>query len=208
MRRGTGTGPRRQRRIRPLAAACEKRMKSSSSSFILPEPLLGGQPAFHNKIILSGNPQQNQQQQQQAISHQYQYQYQYQYQSNNHSKHSRRPSSSSSSPASGWKKSIISITTTTTTRKSRSSSSSFATIATTLPHPEEFQHQQQHDVDDDEDYPHYTDSSLTVDMKELHAMASKRCTPLSLKDMYRYAVLDTSKEQRLLNAQFLHNEYV
>jgi hypothetical protein len=29
-----------------------------------------------------------------------------------------------------------------------------------------------------------------------------------LKDMYRYAVLDTSKEQRLLNAQFLHNEYV
>jgi hypothetical protein len=48
---------------------------------------------------------------------------------------------------------------------------------------------------------------LQVDMDELKDLASKRCTPLSLKDMYKYAVLDVDKpEQRLWNAQFLHKE--
>jgi hypothetical protein len=48
---------------------------------------------------------------------------------------------------------------------------------------------------------------LHVDMEELHQMASKRCTPLSLKDMYKYAVKDVDNpEQRMWNAQFLHRE--
>lgn len=48
---------------------------------------------------------------------------------------------------------------------------------------------------------------MHVDMEELKQMASKRCTPLSLKDMYKYAVLDVKNpEQRLWNAQFLHTE--
>jgi hypothetical protein len=48
---------------------------------------------------------------------------------------------------------------------------------------------------------------LHVDMDDLREMASKRCTPLSLKDMYKYAVKDVNNpEQRLWNAQFLHKE--
>ncbi|KAG7355552.1 two-component system histidine kinase [Nitzschia inconspicua] len=48
---------------------------------------------------------------------------------------------------------------------------------------------------------------LHVDMDKLKQMASKRCTPLSLKDMYKYAVKDVNNsEQRLWNAQFLHKE--
>lgn len=51
------------------------------------------------------------------------------------------------------------------------------------------------------------DLLLQVDMEELKDLASKRCTPLSLKDMYKYAVVDADKpDQRLLNAQFLHKE--
>eukprot|EP00934_Nitzschia_sp_Nitz4_P009009 Nitzschia sp. Nitz4//scaffold77_size91520//61045//62638//NITZ4_004898-RA/size91520-augustus-gene-0.64-mRNA-1//1//CDS//3329558015//8999//frame0 len=45
-----------------------------------------------------------------------------------------------------------------------------------------------------------------VDMKELLRMAELRCTPLSLKDMYMYAVDFANVEQRLRNAQFLHRE--
>ena len=48
---------------------------------------------------------------------------------------------------------------------------------------------------------------LHVDMDELRETASKRCTPLSLKDMYKYAVKDVNNpEQRMWNAQFLHKE--
>mmetsp|Transcript_2323 Transcript_2323/g.5280 ORF Transcript_2323/g.5280 Transcript_2323/m.5280 type:complete len:520 (+) Transcript_2323:258-1817(+) len=47
---------------------------------------------------------------------------------------------------------------------------------------------------------------LEVDMAELHNLASMRCTPLSLKDMYKYAVDFSDQEQRLRNAQFLHKE--
>jgi hypothetical protein len=48
---------------------------------------------------------------------------------------------------------------------------------------------------------------LHVNMDDLQEMASKRCTPLSLKDMYKYAVKDVNNpEQRMWNAQFLHKE--
>jgi hypothetical protein len=46
-----------------------------------------------------------------------------------------------------------------------------------------------------------------VNMEELRELACKRCTPLSLKDMYKYAVKDANNpEQRMWNAQFLHKE--
>ena len=58
-----------------------------------------------------------------------------------------------------------------------------------------------------------TSSSITpmediieVDMDELQALASQRCTPLKLVDMYKYAVDFNNEGQRLLNAQFLHRE--
>jgi pyruvate dehydrogenase kinase 2/3/4 len=47
---------------------------------------------------------------------------------------------------------------------------------------------------------------LDVDMEELHKLAAMRCTPLSLRNMYKYAVDFNNQEQRLLNAQFLHKE--
>jgi hypothetical protein len=47
---------------------------------------------------------------------------------------------------------------------------------------------------------------LEVDMEELQYLASLRCTPLSLRDMYKYAVDYNDQEQRLRNAQFLHRE--
>jgi pyruvate dehydrogenase kinase 2/3/4 len=50
------------------------------------------------------------------------------------------------------------------------------------------------------------DLKLEVDMEELQRLASMRCTPLSLKDMYKYAVDFNDQEQRLRNAQFLHKE--
>jgi pyruvate dehydrogenase kinase 2/3/4 len=50
------------------------------------------------------------------------------------------------------------------------------------------------------------DLKLEVDMEELQQLASMRCTPLSLKDMYKYAVDFNDQEQRLRNAQFLHKE--
>ena len=43
-------------------------------------------------------------------------------------------------------------------------------------------------------------------MEALESLASMRCTPLSLKDMYKYAVDFSNSEQRILNAQFLHKE--
>jgi len=50
------------------------------------------------------------------------------------------------------------------------------------------------------------DLTLKVDMEELQKLAKLRCTPLSLKDMYKYAVDFSNAEQRLRNAQFLHKE--
>lgn len=47
---------------------------------------------------------------------------------------------------------------------------------------------------------------LEVDMEELQSLAQMRCTPLKLRDMYKYAVDINNSEQRLLNAQFLHRE--
>eukprot|EP00536_Pseudo-nitzschia_multiseries_P017251 jgi/Psemu1/248025/estExt_Genewise1.C_14510011 len=44
-------------------------------------------------------------------------------------------------------------------------------------------------------------------MEELLKLASKKTTPLSLKDMYKYAIVDAdNREQRIRNAQFLHAE--
>lgn len=51
-----------------------------------------------------------------------------------------------------------------------------------------------------------SDLTLRVDMEELKNLARMRCTPLSLKDMYKYAVDFSNSEQRLRNAQFLHKE--
>ena len=51
-----------------------------------------------------------------------------------------------------------------------------------------------------------SDMTLSVDMEALQNLASMRCTPLSLKDMYKYAVDFSNSEQRLRNAQFLHKE--
>ena len=53
-----------------------------------------------------------------------------------------------------------------------------------------------------------TDSELKleVDMEELEKLASQVCTPLSLKDMYKYAVDINNQDQRLVNAAFLHKE--
>ena len=46
-----------------------------------------------------------------------------------------------------------------------------------------------------------------VDMEELLKLALSKVTPLSLKDMYKYAIVDVDNpEQRIRNAQFLHNE--
>ena len=44
----------------------------------------------------------------------------------------------------------------------------------------------------------------TVDRVLLHQLSSRKSTPLSLSNMYRYA--STSPDQRLRNAQFLHGE--
>jgi Mitochondrial branched-chain alpha-ketoacid dehydrogenase kinase len=54
--------------------------------------------------------------------------------------------------------------------------------------------------------PASSDLTLKVDMEELKNLARMRCTPLSLKDMYKYAVDFSNSEQRLRNAQFLHRE--
>jgi len=50
-------------------------------------------------------------------------------------------------------------------------------------------------------------NTVGVDMEELLKLSSKKTTPLSLKDMYKYAIIDAdSREQRIRNAQFLHSE--
>jgi len=50
-------------------------------------------------------------------------------------------------------------------------------------------------------------NTVGVDMEELLKLASKKTTPLSLKDMYKYAIVDANNlEQRIRNSQFLHSE--
>ena len=52
-----------------------------------------------------------------------------------------------------------------------------------------------------------SENTVGVDMEELLKLASKKTTPLSLKDMYKYAIVDAeNQEQRIRNAQFLHSE--
>ena len=52
-----------------------------------------------------------------------------------------------------------------------------------------------------------SENTVGVDMEELLQLASKKTTPLSLKDMYKYAIVDAeNREQRIRNAQFLHSE--
>lgn len=88
-------------------------------------------------------------------------------------------------PASGWKKTIV---------------SSANGLAADEPLSSSFFVKKDLDKTTEEDL------NLEVDMEELQKLASMRCTPLSLKDMYKYAVDFSNSEQRLRNAQFLHTE--
>ena len=87
-------------------------------------------------------------------------------------------------PASGWKKTIVSST---------------GGLADDEPMPSSFFAKNESETTEEE-------LNLEVDMEELQKLASMRCTPLSLKDMYKYAVDFNDQEQRLRNAQFLHTE--
>lgn len=89
-------------------------------------------------------------------------------------------------PASGWKKTIV-------------SSSTSATEEETSP---QFFMKREEELESSPK----EDLALQVDMEELQRLASMRCTPLSLEDMYKYAVDFNDQEQRLRNAQFLHKE--
>jgi hypothetical protein len=91
-----------------------------------------------------------------------------------------------SKPKSGWRKSIVS--------SSSTSSPSAAVAAPTVA---------QQEIAKTEDSDEW---KIEVDMEELEKLASQKCTPLSLKDMYKYAVDFSDEEQRLRNAQFLHRE--
>lgn len=117
----------------------------------------------------------------------------------------------SRAPASGWRKTIVSYSSSTT-----SSSSSFSSAGEMIDHGD----------DNDDDIPETSSpeeetkkassskegmdagliEKIEVDMEELQNLASMRCTALSLKDMYKYAVDFNDQEQRLRNAQFLHKE--
>lgn len=109
----------------------------------------------------------------------------------------------------GWPKRIVSSSTSST--PSSSSSSSFSSAGQMIDRGDD-------DDDDDDGEDNTTNSSkldtegmeafekMEVDMEELKNLASMRCTALSLKDMYKYAVDFSNQEQRLRNAQFLHKE--
>ena len=89
-------------------------------------------------------------------------------------------------PKSGWKKSIVSSSfTSSPSAEAASASVDQLEIAKT---------------EESEEW------KIEVDMKELQKLASQKCTPLSLKDMYKYAVDFSDEQQRLRNAQFLHRE--
>ena len=94
--------------------------------------------------------------------------------------------SSGSTPACGWRKSIV-------------SSATCMSLEEELESTEAESSQSVEDLTSKE-------LTLNVDMEELRNLASMRCTPLSLKDMYKYAVDFSNAEQRLRNAQFLHKE--
>mmetsp|Transcript_25735 Transcript_25735/g.60626 ORF Transcript_25735/g.60626 Transcript_25735/m.60626 type:complete len:621 (-) Transcript_25735:637-2499(-) len=100
-------------------------------------------------------------------------------------------------PASGWKKPIVSSSSLALSSVVESSSLSSTTTEDRKPlsgaAPESaFQSIPQ---------------TVGVDMEELLKLASKKTTPLSLKDMYKYAIVDAdNREQRIRNAQFLHAE--
>lgn len=95
--------------------------------------------------------------------------------------------SSASTPACGWRKSIVSS-------------------ATCMPVEEEQESTEAESSTSVEALTSKDLLTLNVDMEELRNLASMRCTPLSLKDMYKYAVDFSNMEQRLRNAQFLHKE--
>jgi pyruvate dehydrogenase kinase 2/3/4 len=91
-----------------------------------------------------------------------------------------------SAPACGWRKTIVSSA--SAVSEDDDDVPSFSTQETKL------EKQMEEDL------------KLEVDMEELQRLASMRCTPLSLSDMYKYAVHYDDKEQRIRNAQFLHRE--
>ena len=92
-------------------------------------------------------------------------------------------------PACGWRKSIVSSS--SSVLANISNSSSLEGISMTK---KELQKTETEEL------------KLEVDMEELQELASMRCTPLRLRDMYKYAIDFNNQEQRLLNAQFLHKE--
>mmetsp|Transcript_23693 Transcript_23693/g.56097 ORF Transcript_23693/g.56097 Transcript_23693/m.56097 type:complete len:654 (+) Transcript_23693:234-2195(+) len=100
--------------------------------------------------------------------------------------------------ASGWKKPIVSSSSgvrslsepTNPNDASASTTTKYVESETTSP-----------------DFESMSVNTVGVDMEELLKLASKKTTPLSLKDMYKYAIVDSSnREQRIRNAQFLHSE--
>jgi hypothetical protein len=104
------------------------------------------------------------------------------------------PSASShkGAPACGWKKTIVSSSSSLPDDNESSYSYSMEDLSITQ--------------DELEKTTTVEELQLEVDMEQLESLASMRCTPLSLVDMYKYAVDFNNQEQRLRNAQFLHKE--
>ena len=104
-------------------------------------------------------------------------------------------------PASGWKKPIVSSSLSLssyvepTNPSDSSASASAETMSISL------------SSSPSEATATISENTVGVDMEELLKLASKKTTPLSLKDMYKYAIVDAdNREQRIRNAQFLHSE--
>jgi hypothetical protein len=99
------------------------------------------------------------------------------------------PPSHKAAPACGWKKSIVSSSSSLPDDESSYSLEDLVFTKNELEKTTKVEELQ-----------------LEVDMEQLESLASMRCTPLSLVDMYKYAVDFNNQEQRFRNAQFLHKE--
>lgn len=100
--------------------------------------------------------------------------------------------------ASGWKKPIVSSSSSALSSVVGSSSPDESSTADPVILSSSFE------TASDSSSP---DTTVGVDMEELLELASKKTTPLSLKEMYKYAIVDAdNREQRIRNARFLHSE--
>ena len=111
-------------------------------------------------------------------------------------------------PASGWKKPIVSslgsgsFSLSSVVHSSSSKSSSEAVAKDNASDPEPL-----FSLPTSASNKPPLPETVGVDMEELMKLASKKTTPLALKDMYKYAIVDANnREQRIRNAQFLHSE--